>query len=91
MAKQRKQVEPKVGRPRMPGYGIPETKKGLLPWKWAEQRLRRVRTTGSQPSSRTGLLTSWWCGDCGWMELFCSAREASRARHGIWRKIRDAW
>jgi len=25
----------------MPGYGLPETTKGLLPWRWAEQRLRK--------------------------------------------------
>ena len=25
----------------MPGYGLPETTKGLLPWRWAEQRLKK--------------------------------------------------
>lgn len=25
----------------MPGYGLPEGSKGLLPWSWAEQRLKR--------------------------------------------------
>ena len=25
----------------MPGYGLPSGTKGLLPWSWAEQRLRR--------------------------------------------------
>ena len=25
----------------MPGYGMPTGAKGLLPWKWAEERLRR--------------------------------------------------
>jgi nitroimidazol reductase NimA-like FMN-containing flavoprotein (pyridoxamine 5'-phosphate oxidase superfamily) len=25
----------------MPGYGLPSGAKGLLPWRWAEQRLRR--------------------------------------------------
>jgi general stress protein 26 len=25
----------------MPGYGLPEGDKGLLPWKWAEQRLKK--------------------------------------------------
>jgi general stress protein 26 len=24
----------------MPGYGIPKSTRGLLPWKWAEQRLK---------------------------------------------------
>jgi hypothetical protein len=25
----------------MPGYGLPEGKNGLLPWSWAEQRLKK--------------------------------------------------
>jgi hypothetical protein len=25
----------------MPGYGLPESSKGLLPWSWAEQRLTK--------------------------------------------------
>ncbi len=25
----------------MPGYGLPEGDKGLLPWTWAEQRLKK--------------------------------------------------
>ena len=33
--------KPKVSRPHMPGYGIPKGKKGLLSWKWAEQRLEK--------------------------------------------------
>src|SRR5215831_17350906 len=32
--------QPRAQRPRMPGYGVPDTTKGLLPWKWAEVRLR---------------------------------------------------
>ena len=28
-------------RPHMPGYGIPTSGKGLLPWKWAEERLKK--------------------------------------------------
>jgi len=32
---------PKSSRPYMPEYGIPETKKGLLPWTWAEERLKK--------------------------------------------------
>ena len=33
--------KPKVSRPHMPGYGLPEGNKGLLPWSWAEQRLKK--------------------------------------------------
>jgi uncharacterized pyridoxamine 5'-phosphate oxidase family protein len=34
---------PKTTRPHMPGYGLPKAKKGLLPWKWAEDRLKKSR------------------------------------------------
>lgn len=31
--------EPAPSRPHMPGYGLPESSDGLMPWRWAEQRL----------------------------------------------------
>ena len=38
----KKTSKPTVARPHMPGYGIPESKKGLLSWKWAKQRLEKA-------------------------------------------------
>ena len=32
---------PRPSRPEMPGYGVPESTKGLLAWSWAEQRLKK--------------------------------------------------
>ncbi|MGA2922544.1 MAG: pyridoxamine 5'-phosphate oxidase family protein [Candidatus Sulfotelmatobacter sp.] len=32
---------PKASRPHAPGYGLPEGIKELLPWSWAEQRLKK--------------------------------------------------
>jgi hypothetical protein len=32
---------PKSSRPYMPGYGLPAGSKGLLPWSWADQRLKK--------------------------------------------------
>src|SRR4030088_3796305 len=32
---------PKASRPHVPGYGMPTGTKGLLPWTWAEERLRQ--------------------------------------------------
>lgn len=29
---------PHASRPRMPGYGVPESMEGALPWAWAEKR-----------------------------------------------------
>lgn len=36
--------EPTADRPFVPGYGIPETTDGLLPWSWADERLHRATT-----------------------------------------------
>ncbi|MFY9683925.1 MAG: pyridoxamine 5'-phosphate oxidase family protein [Candidatus Sulfotelmatobacter sp.] len=47
-------MKPKSSRPLMPGYGLPEGKKGLLPWTWAEQRLKKSHNywiTTVKPSS----------------------------------------
>ena len=32
---------PQTSRPHMPGYGLPTSSEGLLPWSWAEQRLKK--------------------------------------------------
>ena len=37
------QSAPRSQRPQIPDYGISESKTGLLPWKWAVQRLSRSR------------------------------------------------
>ena len=37
----KKRAKPNASRPHMPGYGLPEGDKGLLPWTWAEQRLKK--------------------------------------------------
>jgi Pyridoxamine 5'-phosphate oxidase len=34
-------ISPRAGRPHAPGYGLPKGNKGLLPWRWAEQRLKK--------------------------------------------------
>ncbi len=34
-------MEPKASRPHVPGYGIPKTAKGMLPWSHADERLAR--------------------------------------------------
>ena len=39
--KTRRSSEPKPSRIQAPGYGFPKSTKGLLPWSWAEQRLKK--------------------------------------------------
>ena len=41
MPKRQKARNPKASRIATPGYGFPEGTKGLLPWTWAEQRLKK--------------------------------------------------
>lgn len=42
-ARKKRSFPPLAGRPHMPGYGLPKSNKGLLSWRWAEERLRRSR------------------------------------------------
>jgi nitroimidazol reductase NimA-like FMN-containing flavoprotein (pyridoxamine 5'-phosphate oxidase superfamily) len=35
-------TEPRADRPVVPGYGIPESIDGILPWSWAIERLERA-------------------------------------------------
>jgi nitroimidazol reductase NimA-like FMN-containing flavoprotein (pyridoxamine 5'-phosphate oxidase superfamily) len=46
----------------MPGYGHPRSKKGLLPWKWAEQRLNKSRQywiATTRPDKRPHVMVVW--------------------------------
>jgi hypothetical protein len=37
------QTEPAADRPSIPGYGVPETNEGVLPWSHATERLERAK------------------------------------------------
>ena len=59
---------PRSSRPLMQGYGLPKSKKGLLPWKWAEQRLKQSHNywiTTVKPKGRAthhggvGIVAGW--------------------------------
>src|SRR6185503_15067353 len=43
MVQQTKRRNPTADRPHMPGYGIEEKARGLLSWRWAEQRLSKTQ------------------------------------------------
>ena len=75
--------QPKASRPHMPGYGLPKGQKGLLPWTWAFERLRKshnywvatVRTDG-----RPHLMPVWGL----WMEgafYFSTGRQSRKAKN----------
>jgi general stress protein 26 len=63
----------------MPGYGLPTGSKGLLPWKWAEERLSRSHNywlTTSRPDARPHSMIVWGI----WVEgrFYFSTGAASR-------------
>jgi hypothetical protein len=78
-----KNLAPKSGRPLMPGYGLPESKKGLLPWKWAEQRLRQSHNywiTTVRPEGTPHTMVVWGL----WLHgafLFSTGRQSRKARN----------
>ena len=56
---------PKASRPHMPGYGLPESSTGLLPWSWAEQRLKKshnywITTVRPDGSPHTMVVWGLW-------------------------------
>ncbi len=79
----RPKLTPKVSRPLMMGYGLPEGKKGLLPWKWAEQRLKQSHNywiTTVKPDGAPHTMVVWGL----WLEgafLFSTGRQSRKARN----------
>ncbi|MGH7857123.1 MAG: pyridoxamine 5'-phosphate oxidase family protein, partial [Candidatus Binatia bacterium] len=53
---------PKVGRPWMPGYGVPDDESGAMPWSWARERLERCRNylvATTRPDGRPHVMPVW--------------------------------
>src|SRR5690349_8342408 len=72
---------PKVTRPHMPGYGLPNSKKGLLPWKWAEDRLKKSRQywiATTRPDGHPHVMIVWglWLGSDFWFSTGGNSRKA---------------
>jgi uncharacterized pyridoxamine 5'-phosphate oxidase family protein len=75
---------PKATRPNIPGYGLPKSKKGLLPWKWAEDRLKKSRQywiATTRPDGRPHVMVIWAL----WMNglLYFSTGAKSRKAQNI--------
>lgn len=56
---------PRASRPHAPGYGFPTSKKGLLAWKWAEDRLKKshnywITTVRRDGSPHTMVVWGLW-------------------------------
>ncbi len=82
-AKRKVTKAPKAGRPYMPGYGLPSGTKGLLPWKWAEERLKKSHNywiTTVKPDGSPHTMVVWAL----WMDgelLFSTGRQSRKARN----------
>jgi len=67
----------------MPGYGLPEGNKGLLPWKWAADRLKKSHNywiTTVKPDCAPHVMVVWGL----WLNgvfLFSTGRQSRKARN----------
>jgi hypothetical protein len=74
---------PKASRPHMPGYGLPEGNKGLLPWSWADQRLKKSHNywiTTVKPDGSPHTMVVWGL----WQDsrfLFSTGSKSCKARN----------
>jgi hypothetical protein len=79
----RKPKLPKTTRPHMPGYGLPKSKKGMLPWKWAEDWLNKSRQywiATTRPDGRPHVMVVWAL----WMDgvlYFSTGSKSRKARN----------
>ncbi len=72
-----------AARPYMPGYGIQPASAGLLPWSWADARLRKAHDfwlATVTPGGRPHLMPVWavWTGEVLW---FSSSLRSAKARN----------
>ncbi|HXF13563.1 MAG TPA: pyridoxamine 5'-phosphate oxidase family protein [Terriglobales bacterium] len=78
-----REKSPKTTRPQIPGYGVPKSKKGMLPWKWAEDRLKKSRQywiATTRPDGRPHVMVVWAL----WMNgriYFSTGAETVKARN----------
>jgi uncharacterized pyridoxamine 5'-phosphate oxidase family protein len=75
---------PKSTRPHIPGYGLPKSRKGLLPWKWAEDRLKKSRQywiATTRPDGRPHVMVIWAL----WLhrQLYFSTGKTSRKAQNL--------
>jgi len=76
-----KPKEPKATRPHMPDYGITKSKKGMLPWKWAANRLTKTRQywiATTRPDGSPHVMVVWglWLENEFWFSTGHKSRKA---------------
>jgi hypothetical protein len=81
-------VSPRASRPLMQGYGLAEGNQGLLPWSWAEQRLKKshnywittIKPGGSQRGISPHTMVVWGLWQDGRF-LFSTGSTSRKARN----------
>jgi pyridoxamine 5'-phosphate oxidase-like protein len=82
-SRQKTVSQPKATRPHIPGYGLPKSKKGLLPWKWAEDRLKKSKQywiATARSDGRPHVMIVWAL----WMKpllYFSTGKQSIKARN----------
>ncbi len=74
---------PKASRPHAPGYGLPAASKGLLPWTWAERRLKNSHNywiTTVKPDGSPHTMVVWGLWQDGRL-LFSTGSKSRKARN----------
>lgn len=74
---------PPASRPHAPGYGLPEGTTGLLPWSWAEQRLKKSHNywiTTVKPDCSPHTMVVWGLWQDGRL-LFSTGSKSRKARN----------
>ena len=82
-ARKRKSESPCATRPYMPGYGVPKGRKGILPWSWAEQRLKKshnywITTVRPDGSPHTMVIWGLWIDGAFY---FSTGQESRKAKN----------
>jgi len=83
MSAKKKSPLPKSSRPHAPGYGLPSSSKGLLPWSWAEQRLKKSHNywiTTVKPDGAPHTMVVWALWQDGRL-LFSTGSKSVKARN----------
>jgi hypothetical protein len=76
-----KRRDPEATRPTVPGYKFAAKRTGLLPWKWASDRLKRSRQywiATTRPDGAPHLMVIWgvWQQDSFWFSTGAASRKA---------------
>jgi Pyridoxamine 5'-phosphate oxidase len=82
-AKKAAAAKPESTRPHMPGYGLPTGKDGLLPWSWAERRLKKSHNywiTTVKPDHSPHTMVVWGLWEGGRL-LFSTGSKSRKARN----------